>query len=250
MNKGRPYRTSAGIPFILRFPEKVRQGKRIQSAFSSIDFAPSILSLMGVKDHGIQFDGIDFSKEVSRSALITNYPRSRFIYDSSDDSNWIAVIRRNLKLVLSRNGIPWLFDLTTDPFETINYFGKPKYAISQAALLDDIFKIFDEKTIPSFKRTKIIYWSKPACLDSKDRIIIDSKSYTCDHIGTSLQPSKCNEKQLQNHCPVTCNSCCKDSVGKIWVDGVLRMCNELKPMCRKKKKIQRFCPQTCEMCSS
>ena len=124
-NKVRPYRTSAGIPFILRYPEKVAPGTIVGSALSSIDFAPSVLDLMEVEDHGVQFDGDSFANEVINDFLVTNYPRKKFMYDPSKSFLWAGVMIGDIRLVVSRVDIPWLFDLRTDPFEVINFFDDP-----------------------------------------------------------------------------------------------------------------------------
>ena len=49
-NKNLPYETSAVVPFIIRYPGHVPAGKIISTPYSSIDFAPSILNLMKVKE--------------------------------------------------------------------------------------------------------------------------------------------------------------------------------------------------------
>ena len=42
LNKGMPYETSMGVPFIVKYPRKVLKGKIIETAYSTIDFAPTI----------------------------------------------------------------------------------------------------------------------------------------------------------------------------------------------------------------
>ena len=184
-NKGRPYRTSAGIPFILRYPEKVAPGKIVGSAFTSVDFAPSVLDLMGVEDHGVQFDGESFANEVTNDYLITNYPRKKFMFDPAADAFWAGVMIGDIRLVVSRADIPWLFDLRTDPFEVINFFDDPQYETIQKSLMDDLYVALDEYDIPLKDATdKFILWSKPACYDKGDRIEVDTQFYTCEDIGS------------------------------------------------------------------
>ncbi len=62
MNKGRSFRTSAGVPFIMRFPGKVNESKRIDSARSSDDFALTILSLVGVDNVALNSMEVTFQK--------------------------------------------------------------------------------------------------------------------------------------------------------------------------------------------
>ena len=240
-----PYRTSAGIPFILRYPDKVPQNKVIKTALSSVDFAPSILSLMNVKEHGVHFDGIDFSSEVTNNHQTTNNSHTRYIFASNMDTSWAAAIMREYKLVVSYKDNPWLFDLEADPFEVVNFFENPDYVGVRRYLLDNLFIAMETYTdMPLKAISRYIWWDTPACLDSNDRIEVNSEYHTCNDIGKSLSFNKCNEDAFKNNCPVTCSSCCEDSVGKMWIDGSLYLCYQLKDKCDN-KKVHRFCPISC-----
>jgi hypothetical protein len=248
-NKNTPFRTSAGIPFILRYPAKVQKGKIIQSATSSVDFAPSILSLMGVNDHGVQFDGIDFSNEVMGTSLVSNDHRARFTLKK----NWIAVIKNELKLVVSKGDVPWLFDLNADPFEVENMFDNPSYAEIREVLLSELFVALqdDGLNLEVFKPENLValFWTTPACLDSRDSIQVNSDFFTCEDIGTSLSIDKCSEQAFMEHCPVTCKNCCEDSIGDLWYQGELRTCEQFqeKIYCNR-QKVGWFCPSFCGTC--
>lgn len=61
-NKGVPYEASARIPFVIRYPEKIKAGKVINTAYTNVDFTPTILSLMNVKTDA-SFHGMDTSKD-------------------------------------------------------------------------------------------------------------------------------------------------------------------------------------------
>ena len=250
LNKGRPFRTSAGVPFILRYPGKVLEGKKINSALTSVDFAPSILSLMGVENHGgVNFDGSDFSNELLNRYTSTNYPRTRFTFDSDDNAQWAAVIRRQLRLVVSKVDHPWLFDLDEDPYEVENFFDVPKYATMRDSLLEDLKSAFEEFDLP-LKNSPYMLLSTPACFDSPNRIQIESKNYRCEDIGDTLSMELCTTNQeLRDHCAVTCNSCCEDSTGEIWVRGETLTCSQLKNQCNR-SKIRQFCPLSCGQCSA
>jgi Arylsulfatase A and related enzymes len=72
LNKGSPYKTSAGIPLIIRYPRKIKSGKIIETAYSSVDVAPTILSLLGVKDtSSATFQGVDGSQELTTSGNVS-----------------------------------------------------------------------------------------------------------------------------------------------------------------------------------
>jgi len=249
LNKGRPYRTSAGVPFIVRYPGHLRPGKIVKSALSSVDFAPTILSLMGVDNHGVHFDGADLSGELLSNSAISNIPRVRFTFDSTANGDWAAVIRRDIKIVVSKWTEPWLFDLKADPFEIHNYFDDPKYTSVRDSLMDRLFSAITAHSMSIANATNAFFWSTPACRDSNDRIKFESKLFTCSDIGKDQLPfEKCSQQSLKNYCPVSCKSCCEDSQGKLWFEGKLKGCDQLKYKCGR-KKIQDFCPVSCGLCT-
>lgn len=244
--KGLPFRTSAGIPFIVRYPEKVLSGKIIKSALSSVDFAPSILTLMGVEDHGFESDGVDFSTSLTNDRKWINSYQKQVVFDVGQSYDWVAVIMQHLKLVVSSKDIPWLFDLKADPFEIINFFDDPNYEEAQQSLLENILISIPKYDIPI--DGKKLKWSKPACWDSGDRVEVNAEYYTCADIGKSLPFSNCaSSEALQQHCPVTCGVCCKDSEGKMWIKGSLYGCDELNRYCGS-GMVKQFCPLKCGKC--
>ena len=62
--KGLPYKTSAGVPFIIRYQKQVMPGKVINSAVSALDFTPTILNMVGIELSDYGFEGIDRSKDL------------------------------------------------------------------------------------------------------------------------------------------------------------------------------------------
>jgi arylsulfatase A-like enzyme len=59
-----PYKTSAGVPFIIRYQKQVMPGKVINSAVSALDFTPTILNMVGIELSDYGFEGIDRSKDL------------------------------------------------------------------------------------------------------------------------------------------------------------------------------------------
>ena len=164
MRKGRPYRTSAGIPFIVRYPAKERQGKIIKTSYSSIDFAPSILSLMDAVDEEIQFDGVDFSDELLSEDMVTNGDHISFTFLTGDRPAWAAAIMKQYKLVVSSVDIPYLFDLKEDPYEIINFFDSPTHKAPKKLLSNALIKALNEHDIPLKNQTNHFgRLGSPAC---------------------------------------------------------------------------------------
>ncbi len=247
MNKGRPYRTAAGIPFIVRYPGTIPKGKIIKTAFSSIDFVPSILNLMNVENRALQnFDGIDFTNELLNDVAVVDTKRVRFTFDTGKTPVWAAAISQQYKLVISGMDVPWLFDLDADPYEIRNFFDDPSYVETRTRLLYRLLNALSEHKIPLSENTKYMFWSTPECIDSRDRIDIgDNRAITCADVSPTS--NKCSNFKFKQACPVACGVCCKNTYGThkdLWVKGELRQCGKLKHHCQK-SKVQEFCPVEC-----
>lgn len=126
VNKGLPYESSARIPFVIRYPKKIKAGKVINTPYTCVDFAPTILGLMGVDQIPTLQEGIDDSKSfVSKDEIVDS---DRIVYTTSSPFNeWTMATDGRYKLVLSCKDTPWLFDLKVDPEERKNFYNDPKY---------------------------------------------------------------------------------------------------------------------------
>ncbi|MFI3321443.1 MAG: sulfatase-like hydrolase/transferase [Rikenellaceae bacterium] len=141
-NKGSAYEASARIPFVLRYPDKVKAGMVLNSAYVNTDFTPTILSLMGIKTDA-KFHGDDTSKDFlkgdSKSSL------NRISQFAAHDDTWASAVDDRYKLVLSTTDEPWLLDIEADPNEVYNYYYDVKYtkiaAKMQAELLNQLEQV-------------------------------------------------------------------------------------------------------------
>lgn len=223
MKKGRPYRTAAGIPFIVRYPGIVPKGKVVKTAYSSIDFVPSILNLMNVDDHNLQLDGVVFTDEMLNDKKVTNSKKVRFTFDTGRSPVWAAAISQQYKLVVSGMDVPWLFDLDMDPFEIHNYFDEPSHLEERNRLLSHLFIALEKHDIPLYEHVNFMYWSTPYCVDSTDRINTwGNRAITCADLDASS--NKCRKAKFKELCPLSCGQC--------------------------KKKVRTFCPEVCSSCGS
>ena len=148
MNKGLPYKTSVGIPFVLRYPAKVPAGKVIHTAYTTVDFFPTLMGLMGISEGLPTMHGLD------ASAAYTNkkreIARDRIVYVRQSDGNWVAAFDRRYKLVISSLDVPWLYDLEKDPDELINHYGREGYDEPFRRLKRELLaqmKIFEEPAL-------------------------------------------------------------------------------------------------------
>ena len=126
-NKGVPLEGSAKVPFIVRYPAKVKAGAIVTQALGCVDFLPTMMSMMNVKTAGLEegrdasaflmgkqvkgWDDIVFSRQTGKG----------------DSMGWLAAITPRYKFIVSPSDAPWLLDLDKDGDELINFATDPKY---------------------------------------------------------------------------------------------------------------------------
>ena len=111
LNKGNPYEASAKIPMVIAAPGLIPAGTRVDQALGTVDFAPTLLSLLGKKSLA-EIEGRDASPLLTGRAD-ANWDDVAIIQSSGMKPSWFAVINDRYKLVLSVSERPWLFDLQT-----------------------------------------------------------------------------------------------------------------------------------------
>jgi len=140
-NKGVPYETSAKIPFVLYYPEKVEAGAVITQSLGCVDFLPTIINLMGFQTAGKE-QGRDASKLFTTQSAAEGWKDITFIRGtgSGDSVNWLAAVTTRYKLIFSPNDEPWLFDLDKDPDELTNLLRDPAYRQTIRLLARDLIE--------------------------------------------------------------------------------------------------------------
>ncbi len=250
-NKGQPYESSAGVPFLIRYPGTIPAGKIVETAYSSVDFAPTILSLMGLTHRANDFQGVDGSEELLNAELVSSNEEKIIIsFDSGTNPTWAMSQFSHYKLVVAKGSPPWLFDLKIDPDELFNYIDSSRRQEIKKKLQDAILEALVKYKIPLLTNAEVIYIDKPACIDKQDILPITNGILArCEDIGGKVNGQKCErQEKVSDHCPVTCKSCCQDTNGIAIVNGqVHRSCSTMKDMCNL-SKVKRFCPVTCQTC--
>lgn len=151
-NKSVPYETSARIPFVLRYPAKVKAGKVIRKAYTTADFAPTLLGLVNA-DPLKKPDGIDASLDFTSNKL--KVVDSRITYMTSSGQSWVAAMNNRYKLVVSAKESPWLLDLEKDPNEEVNFYNNRKYKKIAKKLKSELIKqmnAFNDPVLTSKKK--------------------------------------------------------------------------------------------------
>ena len=131
-NKGVPLEASVKVPFIVYAPALKQRGKTVNNAFNSVDFAPTILNLMGLKN-GHKMEGANFSELILNPNQQSDWQNFTVVKSSNKSAKWIAAVTSKYKLVLSENDPPWLLDLETNPEETVNYIDERKEVVRDLA---------------------------------------------------------------------------------------------------------------------
>jgi arylsulfatase A-like enzyme len=124
LNKGIAYEGSARIPFVLYYQGQVKAGTVINQALGTVDFMPTILSMMKI-NHNTKMQGRDASVFFTGEAP-NAWSDITFVRGTGNHS-WIAAISQKHKLVFAPNEKPWLFDIEKDPNELTNYYSDKTY---------------------------------------------------------------------------------------------------------------------------
>lgn len=128
-NKGVPMEASARIPFLLHAPGRVKPGTVVKQALSTVDFKPTLLSLMGVKNP-VQDEGRDASTLFTSDTAAKGWKDVAFLRigtPGGGGNGWIGAFSRRYKLVIAPGAEPSLFDLEKDPDELTNVFASPDH---------------------------------------------------------------------------------------------------------------------------
>ncbi|MCP4788163.1 MAG: sulfatase [Fuerstiella sp.] len=129
-NKGIPLEASAKVPFVVRYPKSVPAGARIEEVLNTVDFLPSMLSLMGVIDKADHVHGRDASRLLRTGTAPQDWNDITFMRSTGKPGStfgWVSALTPRFKLILSSADDPWLLDLQTDPDELINFIDSPEH---------------------------------------------------------------------------------------------------------------------------
>lgn len=136
--KRKPWEESIRIPGILRYPRRVKAGRRLDALFSQVDFAPTLLSLCGLKPPS-SMQGSNLAP-LAMGQPRASAPDSAFFQifgpfqgDGTEDG-WRGV-RTQTHMYARFRDKPWvLYDLAKDPYQLNNLAGQPSARSIQQAL--------------------------------------------------------------------------------------------------------------------
>jgi len=126
-NKGVPLEASAKIPFVVYYPARIKAGTIVTQALGTVDFLPTIVSMMGLKTTGLE-EGRDASRLMTEGKAPDGWKDVAFVRGTGGpEANWLGAFTSRYKFIVSPRDIPWLIDMEKDPDELKNFFSDPEY---------------------------------------------------------------------------------------------------------------------------
>ena len=255
--KGQPYKTSAGVPFMIQWPEKIPKGKLIETAYSSVDFAPTLLNLLGANTEDLELHGIDASQDLlSDDLIISDETQTRFM--DQPLGRWAAAVNQRFTFILSKskkeeNPTPWLLDSVEDPDEIFNYFNSNRsYREISAAMSADLYDNMVAYDFHLLNQGAPVFLAKPKCRETIDQLDGQQRFTVCKDYRSAELQDQCKKPWIWKACPVTCNRCEKDSWGKFVHKKELMTCIDLSDKGYNTTKnlcnifpIGKFCGEVC-----
>ncbi|MBK5292968.1 MAG: sulfatase [Acidobacteriia bacterium] len=121
--KRKPWEESIHVPGIVRYPKRVKAGRRSRALFTHVDFAPTLLGLCGVKRQA-SMQGADLSRVITGESgqgpdaaffqIFGPYQAGKVI------AGWRGV-RTGRYMYARYENAPWvLYDLEQDPYQLRN----------------------------------------------------------------------------------------------------------------------------------
>ncbi len=135
------YEGGVRVPFIVRWPSRIKAGGESDAIVASIDLLPTLLSLsVGKREFNQELDGVDQSKHFLKPSKVL---RDEYLYVRMGE---IRGIRKGEWIYLPKAGAPWLnaksnpkpelFNITTDIGQQTNlYSDYPEVVVELEALI-------------------------------------------------------------------------------------------------------------------
>ncbi len=145
-DKRAAYEESIRIPLILSGP-KIPRGKVIDEIVLNIDIAPTILDLVEVnhtyRTHGKSLKSINNGTSDWRTSFIYEYPKNERY---GPKSTILAYRTSGQKLITYPGNEAWneMYDLVSDPYETVNLIKDPNHASLRFRLRNELFDQWNE----------------------------------------------------------------------------------------------------------
>ena len=129
--KQRPWEESIHIPFILRYPRKVKAGQRRDWIISSVDVMPTLLGFCGISiPENVQ--GLDYSATITGDSKAERNAAFLFLvqYKNAEGTttDWRGIRTKDWTYAYHFAGDWVMYDLRNDPYQLKNLIDDPEFA--------------------------------------------------------------------------------------------------------------------------
>jgi arylsulfatase A-like enzyme len=140
--KQRPWEESIHIPFLLRYPRRIKAGQRRDTLFASVDVMPTLLGLCNAPIPA-KVQGVDLSAHfLGRS---NDAPAFVFFanthHDNGPGSDWRGIRTKEWMYAYAAEGDWVLYNVSEDPYELNNLIGDPAHQAKR----DDLRALLDTR---------------------------------------------------------------------------------------------------------
>ena len=146
------FEESFKMPFVIRWPGKVKPGSRPEALIQNIDYAPTFLEMANqpipedVQGKSLMPILLDSTQEVRDTLYYAYYELGEHAVPQH-----FGVRTKTFKLFYLPKTDEWqMFDLVSDPNEMVNVYGQSQYADSQALLLAEYQRLRNEFEAPDY----------------------------------------------------------------------------------------------------
>ena len=139
------YEESLRMPFLIRYPGKIKAGSKNEGMILNVDFAPTFLEYAGLKApeevQGRSIVPLLQGKKPSDWRTSMYYRYYHYPADHRVQPHYGVRTERYKLIYFNRIDCWELFDLQKDPHELKSVYGDPKYAKIQKELTDELYRL-------------------------------------------------------------------------------------------------------------
>ena len=150
------FEESFKMPFVIRWPGKIKPGSRPEALIQNIDYAPTFLALANqpvpddVQGKSLLPVLFDSKKEVRKSLYYAYYELGEHAVPQH-----FGVRTKTTKLFYLPGTDEWqMFDLVRDPKEMVNVYGREEYKDSQVKMTAEYYRLRKEFGAPEYESSR------------------------------------------------------------------------------------------------
>ena len=131
---------SSRIPFLIKYPNNIKNAGSTSLLFSALDIMPTILGLMNIDTHQ-KYDGRDLSKEILKrdESAVNSIPMWIYSRYNQKKTAWRGIITKNYTFSMGKEGNTTnidnvLYDRVKDPYQLHNLYNNPDFKAEKEKL--------------------------------------------------------------------------------------------------------------------